>query len=131
MHTFAGTDGSDPYTNMVLGSDGNLYGTTVYGGNLSICEGLGCGTVFKITPQGKFTQLYVFQGGSDGSNPFGRLIQGSNGNYYGTTAYGGNYTFTAAAGGRFSKSLPPVRSPPSTAFAHYSAVLMAPVHTAE
>lgn len=98
LHTFAGTDGSDPYTNMVLGSDGNLYGTTVYGGNLSICEGLGCGTVFKITPQGKFTQLYVFQGGSDGSNPFGRLIQGSNGNYYGTTAYGGNYTFTGGGG---------------------------------
>lgn len=84
---------------MTLGRDGNLYGTTIYGGNLSICEGLGCGTVFKITPQGKFTQLYVFQGGSDGSNPIGRLTQGNNGIYYGTTAYGGNYTFTGGGGG--------------------------------
>jgi len=99
LHTFGGTDGSGPYSNMTLGSDGNLYGTTLYGGNLSICEGLGCGTVFKITPQGKFTQLYVFQGGSDGNNPFGRLVQGNNGNFYGVTAYGGNYNFTGSGGG--------------------------------
>jgi uncharacterized repeat protein (TIGR03803 family) len=103
LHTFVGTDGSGPYSNMVLGSDGNLYGTTLYGGNLSICEGLGCGTVFKVTlpvkGTPKFTSLYSFQGGSDGYNPFGRLVQGSNGNYYGTTAYGGNYTFTGSGGG--------------------------------
>ena len=99
LHTFVGTDGSGAYSNMTLGSDGNLYGTTIYGGNLSLCGGLGCGTVFKITPKGNFTQLYVFQGGSDGSNPIGRLIQGSNGNFYGTTAYGGNYNITSSGGG--------------------------------
>ena len=85
LHTFAGTDGSGPYTNMVLGSDGNLYGTTLYGGNLSLCEGLGCGTVFKITPSGKFTSLYSFAGAADGGWPIGKLFQGSNGSFLGTT----------------------------------------------
>lgn len=90
LHTFVGTDGSGPYSNMILASDGNLYGTTIYGGNLSICGGLGCGTVFKITTAGKFTSLYSFSGGSDGQNPTGRLFQGINGNLYGTTTYAGN-----------------------------------------
>ncbi len=99
LHTFVGTDGEGPYSNMTLGSDGNLYGTTLYGGNLSSCGGVGCGTVFKITPQGKFTLLYVFQRGSDWYAPFGRLIQRSNGNFYGVTAYGGNYNFTGGGGG--------------------------------
>lgn len=87
LHTFAGTDGSGPYTNMVLGSDGNLYGTTLEGGNLSLCSGSGsgCGTVFKITPSGKFTSLYSFTGASDGQNPIGKLFQTSNGSFLGTT----------------------------------------------
>ena len=91
---------------------------------------MGAAIVFKITPQGKFTQLYVFQGGSDGSNPFGRLIQGSNGNYYGTTAYGGNFTFTSSGGGRFEIT-PTGKHQRSIAFAHNRAVSMAPAHTAE
>jgi len=87
LHTFSGSDGFEPYANLTLGSDGNLYGTTLYGGNLSVgsCSGLGCGTVFKITPQGKFTSLYSFSNGTDGASPVGRLFQGSNGNFYGTT----------------------------------------------
>ncbi len=93
LHTFVGTDGSGPYSNMVLGSDGNLYGTTVFGGNLSAngCSGLGCGTVFKVTLPAKgtpkFTSLYSFPGpaGTDGASPVGCLFQGNNGNFYGTT----------------------------------------------
>lgn len=88
LHTFTGPDGFLPYANMTLGTDGNLYGTTLYGGNQSAagCSGIGCGTVFKITPQGEFTSLYSFQGpqGTDGSSPIGRLFQGPNGNFYGT-----------------------------------------------
>lgn len=101
LHTFVGTDGSYPYDNMILGSDGNLYGTTLYGGNVTgnVCSGNGCGTVFKITPQGKFTSLYSFKGGSDGQWPTARLLQGSNGNFYGTTTLGGNFTFTGGGGG--------------------------------
>jgi uncharacterized repeat protein (TIGR03803 family) len=90
LYTFTGPDGFLPYANLTLGTDGNLYGTTLYGGNLSAsgCSGIGCGTVFKITPAGKFTSLYSFQG-PDGQNPYGRLFQGSNGNFYGTTLDGG------------------------------------------
>lgn len=95
LHTFTGPDGFEPYANMTLGTDGNLYGTTLYGGNQSAagCSGIGCGTVFKLTPAGEFTLLYSFQGG-DGQNPFGRLFQAANGNFYGTTLDGGNGTGT-------------------------------------
>ncbi len=93
LHTFTGVDGSVPFANMILGTDGNFYGTTLYGGNLSICGGLGCGTVFKITLQGKFTSLYSFTGGADGQGPIGRLFQGANGNFYGTTIESGSGGF--------------------------------------
>jgi uncharacterized repeat protein (TIGR03803 family) len=75
---------------------------TLYGGNLSLCDNIGCGTVFRITPQGKFTPLYTFTGASDGQWPIGRLFQGNNGNFYGTTiesganGYGTVFETTAA-----------------------------------
>lgn len=97
LHDFTGTDGFSPYANLTLGTDGNLYGTTLYGGNINAigCNGIGCGTVFKITLPANgnptFASLYSFQGGAvnDGQNPFGRLFQASNGNFYGTTLDGG------------------------------------------
>jgi uncharacterized repeat protein (TIGR03803 family) len=97
LHTFTGPDGFEPYANLTLGTDGNLYGTTLYGGNISAsgCSGIGCGTVFKVTLPAKgtpkFTSLYSFPGSQapNGQNPFGRLFQGSNGNFYGTTLDGG------------------------------------------
>jgi uncharacterized repeat protein (TIGR03803 family) len=79
-------DGEQPTATPVLGLDGNLYGTTSGGG-----AGLG-GTVFKITPGGVLTTLYNFcskTGCTDGSGPQGALIQGTDGNFYGTTGTGG------------------------------------------
>jgi len=45
-----GTDGGSPEGGLILDSAGNLYGTTLSGGNLNECEGFGCGTVFELTP---------------------------------------------------------------------------------
>jgi uncharacterized repeat protein (TIGR03803 family) len=81
-------DGFEPYSNLVLASDGNFYGTTYYGGGSSGCK-YGCGTVFKVTPRGKLTTLHAFNG-SDGAEPYGSLVQGTDGNFYGTTVYGGS-----------------------------------------
>jgi uncharacterized repeat protein (TIGR03803 family) len=84
-----GTDGAEPIGALVQGSDGSFYGTTIDGGTN------GFGTVFKITSAGTLTPLWQFYGlpnNADGSRPFGSLVQGSDGSFYGTTAYGGtNY----------------------------------------
>ena len=80
------TDGANPLTGLVLGSDGNLYGDTLSGGNYA-CPG-GCGTVFMVTPTGTFTTLHRFNM-ADGESPEGALIQASDGNFYGTTFRGG------------------------------------------
>jgi uncharacterized repeat protein (TIGR03803 family) len=85
------TDGAHPDAGLVQGSDSNFYGTTVFGGTSTnhLC-GLGCGTVFRISPSGSYTSLYSFAGWpNDGGNPDGGLVQGSDGNFYGTTAEGG------------------------------------------
>jgi uncharacterized repeat protein (TIGR03803 family) len=80
------TDGGDPYGGLVEGSDGNFYGTTYEGGANTD------GTVFRITPQGTLTTLYSFcsqSGCADGSGPEAGVVQGSDGNLYGTTHEGG------------------------------------------
>jgi uncharacterized repeat protein (TIGR03803 family) len=87
LHSFGGSpDGSYPGTALVQGNDGNLYGTTVFGGS-------GAGTVFKITPQGTLTTIAHFSGGAGGGNPdYGALVQSSlDGFFYGTTLNGGVY----------------------------------------
>jgi uncharacterized repeat protein (TIGR03803 family) len=65
--------------------DGNFYGTTYEGGTS------GNGTVFVMSPSGAVTTIYSFAGGNDGAHPYAGLIQTSDGNFYGTTAYGGAY----------------------------------------
>lgn len=80
-------DGYEPLAALILGSDGNFYGATPFGSNPSCNSGSGCGTLFKITPGGKFTTLHSFNG-SDGSGA-GPLVQGSPGVFYGLTASGG------------------------------------------
>jgi len=80
------SDGNGPYL-LVLGSDANLYGVTIYGG-----VGLS-GTVYRLTLGGEFTLLHTFCSDStcsDGKNPNGFGL-GSDGSFYGTTAYGGEF----------------------------------------
>jgi uncharacterized repeat protein (TIGR03803 family) len=90
------TDGEYPAAGLIQGTDGNFYGTTAGGGanrNGNICDYVGCGTAFKITPDGALTTLYNFcsQGDTctDGAESEGALVQGTSGNFYGTTVYGG------------------------------------------
>ncbi|MGQ0446475.1 MAG: choice-of-anchor tandem repeat GloVer-containing protein [Beijerinckiaceae bacterium] len=91
LHRFEGSvDGSSP-SGLVADSSGNLYGTTEKGGG-SGCGTiviLGCGTVFKVSPNGTKTVLYAFKGGSDGAVPSSGLIIDSSGNLYGATSEGG------------------------------------------
>ena len=93
LYTFTGTngDGTAPASPLVFDRSGNLYGTTSSGGT-GPCY-LGCGTVFELSPDAgggwAETVLYSFQGGTDGQNPEGALIFGSNGSVYGATVVGG------------------------------------------
>lgn len=88
------TDGSVPVAPPIEGSDGNLYGTTSGGGANA------AGTVYKLTPSLVLTTLYNFcsQGGSactDGSGPMTALVEGDEGNFYGTTQNGGSGRFNS------------------------------------
>lgn len=87
-----GADGSFPSSALLLATNGKFYGTTQYGGvECSLFSTLGCGTIFEITPQGTLTTLYTFcaNGGeycSDEADPKAPLIQGTNGDFLGTTS---------------------------------------------
>lgn len=79
-------DGSLPIAGLVQGSDGNLYGTTSSGGTGCAINQRLCGTIFKITPGGTFTSLHSFTNADDTGNPFAALIEGVDGNFYGTAS---------------------------------------------
>jgi len=87
--SFSNTNGAAPLAALVQGGDGNFYGPTSLGGNLSLNTGAGCGTVFKMTPAGVLTTLVQFNGTTGGYSVAG-LMQGTNGNFYGTAEYGGS-----------------------------------------
>jgi uncharacterized repeat protein (TIGR03803 family) len=97
-------DGKYPLASLVQGTDGNFYGTTEEGG---AAGAYGAGTVFKITPTGALTTLYTFcsnSGGNpsdcaDGVHPIAGLVQGTDGNFYGTTSNGGQGS--ACLGGQY------------------------------
>src|ERR1022692_3047842 len=113
LYSFTGgADGGYPYAGVIRDSDGNLYGTTYYGG------GANAGVVYKLDTTGHETVLYSFTGGADGGAPFAGVIRDPAGNLYGTTYFGGTanagvvykldtaghetvlYSFTGVADGR-------------------------------
>jgi len=102
LHSFTGgadgaVTGEGLIPTLILGSDGNLYGTTTGGGNLTTktCSSYGCGTVFRLTTSGTLTTLHAFTGGIpkslivsqnpqvDGSGPRAPLVQTAGGYFYG------------------------------------------------
>src|SRR5215472_1465145 len=101
LHTFSAEDGYNPYAGLIQATDGNLYGTTTWGGSGGAGSG---GTVFELSSDESgaytvFTVLHSFIGSfaqpGTGYRPFGGLIQASDGNLYGTNAYGGEFNFGA------------------------------------
>ena len=119
LHSFTGgadgmIDTEDFIPVLIMGSDGNLYGTTIAGGNTTStnCAPFGCGTVFQLTTAGALTTLYTFTGGAinantttvqqnpqvNGAGPRAPLVQTSDGSFYGiqTTAIGFPVVFKIA-----------------------------------
>ena len=100
LYNFTGPDGANPISNLIMDANGDLYGTTEFGGKTSICvdtESAGCGVVFKLSGT-KETVLYRFTGGGDGAFPWAGVIMDAHGALYGTTneggATGGGVAFT-------------------------------------
>jgi uncharacterized repeat protein (TIGR03803 family) len=97
LYTFpGGTLGSNPGSNVVFDSKGNLYGTAADASENSYCGGvLPCGRVYELSPPAvngnpwTYSDLWAFTGGSDGANPYAPVSFDKKGNLYGTTAFGG------------------------------------------
>ena len=91
-----GSDGETPDAGLIRDADGNFYGTTLSGGGNTSCTGgsqVGCGTIYKLAPDGTETILYRFCGQTDcadGASPFAGLVMDAKGNLYGTTSTGGS-----------------------------------------
>jgi uncharacterized repeat protein (TIGR03803 family) len=122
LYSFAGgTDGSGPYSNLILDNRGNLYGTTPAGG------AFGYGTVFKVSPTGNEKIVYSFMGYPDGGSPYAGLIADANNNLYGTTMGGGEVqsgtVFEITSNGR-EKILHSFSSLNQDGYAPYSALLI-------
>jgi len=83
LHSFTDTDGVLPSSGLVVDANGNMYGTTSFGGPRN------AGTVFRVAPNGDERILYSFLGGSDGVDPTGGVVMDAKGNLYGTTNSGG------------------------------------------
>ena len=106
--------GGGSYADLIQGGDGNLYGTTALGGEgtcpadrSALCHPTsGEGTVFRVSLSGSLTTLKVFSGGADGARPYGGLVIGPDGAFYGTTRGGGGSArgtvFRITSGGAFS-----------------------------
>jgi uncharacterized repeat protein (TIGR03803 family) len=74
-----GLDGNEPVSSLTQGADSNFYGLTTAGGAYNY------GGIFQMTSDGALTNLYSFTGGTDGYNPYGALVQGTDGDFYGVT----------------------------------------------
>lgn len=87
IFSFSLTEGYFPEDGVLLDQSGNIYGTTIYGGDY------GVGVAYELVPaEGgwQWKTLYAFQGGDDGAQPYGGLIIDTEGNLYGTTITGGS-----------------------------------------
>src|ERR1700719_1838475 len=102
VHTFKYSDGAiPPFGSLIQDASGNLYGTTLDGGNNGKCES-GCGVVFKLGPRGKVTTLYNFTNGSDGADPTRGVIMDVAGNLYGVAQnFGEGEVFELTPSGEF------------------------------
>jgi uncharacterized repeat protein (TIGR03803 family) len=89
-----GADGAFPAASLSQNGDGNFYGTATQGGTN------GMGTVFMITTNGALTTLHQFTGNPDGYRPSSALVTGADGNFYGTTVWGGSTNTLANVGGQ-------------------------------
>jgi len=100
LHTFtSNNDGATPQAGLIADANGNLYGTTVYGGYLEDCkineQPVGCGTVFEMNPPSapgegwKETVIHEFDGTSNGTSPQGPILVDQQGNLYGTASSSG------------------------------------------
>src|SRR6202035_6188183 len=105
LHAFKGTDGANPgLGSLIFDASGNLYGTTVTGGDLNDCstQSQGCGVIFELKPNSNGIWIekviYAFHGGADGALPLAGLILDSVGNLYGTTSEGGSTTCQLGCG---------------------------------
>jgi uncharacterized repeat protein (TIGR03803 family) len=81
---FNGTDGSRPYGQLIRDTEGNFFSTTWEGGTHN------CGNIFKLNKYDQVTVIYNFGGVPDGCNPIYGVVRDSQGNFYGTTEWGGN-----------------------------------------
>lgn len=100
-----GADGGNPYGGLTIDGEGNLYGTTSLGGDLSCANGNGCGIAFRQSNSGQETVLHRFAGGTDGDHPSAGLLRDAKGNLYGTTQYGGSgygIVFKLDASGKYT-----------------------------
>jgi uncharacterized repeat protein (TIGR03803 family) len=104
LYNFTGKADGDGPAGVIRDMAGDLYGVTTFGANLSGSCRLpqstvhGCGTVYKLAPDGTFTVLHTFLGGSDGQNPGAALTMDAAGNLYGVTGGGGNMECNAPYG---------------------------------
>jgi uncharacterized repeat protein (TIGR03803 family) len=91
LYSFTGgEDGGLPFAGLIRDGQGNLYGTTTQGGDLTCVPPIGCGTVFKVDSSGNETVLHAFKNGPDGEYPYAGLYRDGTGNLYGTTVNGGS-----------------------------------------
>lgn len=135
LHSFVGNhgDGANPEGVLVRDDAGNIYGTALYGGLAGCGNGLGCGTVYKLTKHDAVTQLHTFTGGKDGGWPASGLVRDKAGNFYGTTTGGGDLScfqgygcgtiFKITAGGKFAV-VHTFRGKPGDGSAPYSPLIL-------
>jgi uncharacterized repeat protein (TIGR03803 family) len=88
LHSFGGGSYAWYPNGLIEDRKGNFYGTTQYGGGTN-CFGNGCGSVFRLAPDGVATVLHAFTSGSDGGRPYAGVVRDSAGDLYGTASRGG------------------------------------------